>query len=81
MTERRLLIVEDDEPLRSIVAPPPGARLGRRRGHVGRGGDPGARDGPRPALVLLDINLPARPAGTCSAAAPWAAPVDPRSSS
>jgi DNA-binding response OmpR family regulator len=59
MTERRLLIVEDDEPLRSIVA-----RHLRARGWVvveatsAEEATLALADGPRPALVLLDINLP-----------------------
>ena len=59
MPERRLLIVEDDEPLRSIVA-----RHLRARGWVvveaasAEEATLALANGPRPALVLLDINLP-----------------------
>jgi DNA-binding response OmpR family regulator len=59
MPERRLLLVEDDEALRSVEA-----RHLRARGWVvteassAEGAALALSTGPRPSLVLLDINLP-----------------------
>ena len=54
-----MLLVEDDESLRQIVARHLRAqRLRRRRGRLGRGGRERVCRRCRPGLVLLDLNLP-----------------------